>query len=444
MAAPAASPPLSKRILATDEPVIIQMRELIQGAKDVLSLAQGIVYWKPPQEAIERAQAVAGDASVSAYGVDDGNVELRAALVEKVGLPAVVQLFVTYRLSSSGRFLVSSPCPPACFWFYAFVSGPVSGPVPGPVKRENNLTRSSIMVTHGAQQAFINAVLATCDPADPVALFAPYYFNHLMAFQMSGCSAILRARSDPATLQPDPGGPLEPPWLSLLTHAADPTPETLYSFRVKALAGGRADGYFMYDGFQHECVEGPHVINLFSFSKAYGMMGWRVGYIAYPKDAPGLGAQLLKVQDTIPICANLVAQEAAMAALQDAGRAWVQERVATLVENRALAIDALAPLGDGAAKGGDGGIFVWARLPPQFSDADRDVVKWLVDRHGVCVIPGSASGGPGFVRVSFGNLDPKTYRVAAARLKRGLQELVTSGMAEGPRVDDDATLGKDL
>ncbi len=33
------------------------------------------------------------------------------------------------------------------------------------------------------------------------------------------------------------------------------------------------------------------------------MMGWRVGYIAYPEDGRGaLAAQLLKVQDTIPVC----------------------------------------------------------------------------------------------------------------------------------------------
>ena len=37
--------------------------------------------------------------------------------------------------------------------------------------------------------------------------------------------------------------------------------------------------YFMYDDCKHVCVEGDHVINIFSFSKAYGMMGWRVGYV---------------------------------------------------------------------------------------------------------------------------------------------------------------------
>lgn len=37
----------------------------------------------------------------------------------------------------------------------------------------------------------------------------------------------------------------------------------------------------MYDGLKHTCIEGDHIVNLFSFSKAYGMMGWRVGYVSW-------------------------------------------------------------------------------------------------------------------------------------------------------------------
>jgi aspartate/methionine/tyrosine aminotransferase len=59
----------------------------------------------------------------------------------------------------------------------------------------------------------------------------------------------------------------------------------------------------------------PHTATLSTLAsalQAYGMMGWRVGYIAYPA-APGggdgfLGAQLLKVQDTIPVCPPQLSQ----------------------------------------------------------------------------------------------------------------------------------------
>ena len=36
----------------------------------------------------------------------------------------------------------------------------------------------------------------------------------------------------------------------------------------------------MYDGSKHCCVEGDQVVNIFSFSKTYGMMGWRLGYVS--------------------------------------------------------------------------------------------------------------------------------------------------------------------
>lgn len=39
---------------------------------------------------------------------------------------------------------------------------------------------------------------------------------------------------------------------------------------------------FRYGGPSHEIVVGAHVLNVFSFSKAYGMMGWRVGYLLAP------------------------------------------------------------------------------------------------------------------------------------------------------------------
>ena len=40
------------------------------------------------------------------------------------------------------------------------------------------------MITSGANQAFVNVVLALVDASDRVVLFSPYYFNHLMALQV--------------------------------------------------------------------------------------------------------------------------------------------------------------------------------------------------------------------------------------------------------------------
>ena len=71
--------------------------------------------------------------------------------------------------------------------------------------------------------------------------------------------------------------------------------------------------------------------------QAFGMMGWRLGYIAYP-DAElaadsELGFQMAKVQDTIPICVTQMSQVAALGALE-AGSPWVRQQVQGLASNR--------------------------------------------------------------------------------------------------------------
>ena len=73
--------------------------------------------------------------------------------------------------------------------------------------------------------------------------------------------------------------------------------------------------------------------------QAFGMMGWRLGYIAYPNaDSaadPEVGFQMSKVQDTIPICVTQMSQVAALGALQ-AGSPWVREQVQGLSSNRSV------------------------------------------------------------------------------------------------------------
>lgn len=174
--------------------------------------------------------------------------------------------------------------------------------------------------------------------------------------------------------------------------------------------------HFEYDS-AHACVEGPHILNLFSFSKAFGMMGWRVGYLAFP---PDLKPELFKVQDTVVICPAVASQRVALGALE-AGRGWVASRVASLAEQKALVLGALEPLGE--VKGGSGAIYLMAQLPAGARD-DVAVVRWLCDAHRVALIPGSACGHPGHVRVCYANLPLDKTREAAARLRAGIEQLV--------------------
>ncbi|PON58907.1 L-threonine-O-3-phosphate decarboxylase [Trema orientale] len=388
---------LAQRALETEMPIMVKIQELVRGSKDVMSLAQGIVYWQPPKEALNKVKELVWEPLISKYGADEGIPELRAALLKKL-------------------------------------------------RQENKLHKSSVMVTSGANQAFVNLVLTLCDAGDSVVMFAPYYFNAYMSFQMTGVTDILVGPCDPKTLHPDAdwlertlleSRPV--PKLVTVVNPGNPTgtyiPEPLLK-RIADLcrkAGSwlvvdNTYEYFMYDDLKHSCVEGDHIVNIFSFSKAYGMMGWRVGYIAYPTAVEGFSAQLLKVQDNIPICAAIISQYLALYSLE-MGPEWVTERVKALVKNREILLEALSPLGEEAVKGGEGAIYLWAKLPDNFVN-DEDVVRWLAHRHGVVAIPGSACGCSGTLRISFGGLEEEDCRVAAGRLRRGLEELIRDGMVE--------------
>ena len=61
-----------------------------------------------------------------------------------------------------------------------------------------------VIVTAGANQAFMNCLLTFCDHNDGVVMFKPYYFNHAMSMQMTGSSArLIEGVCDPDTFQPD-------------------------------------------------------------------------------------------------------------------------------------------------------------------------------------------------------------------------------------------------
>ena len=142
-----------------------------------------------------------------------------------------------------------------------------------------------------------------------------------------------------------------------------------------------------------------------------------------------LGARALAgTQATLclaPVCACR-AWSSALGAL-GAGRGFVEERIGALAEQKAIVLEALAPLGPGAVNGGSGAIYLFCRLPAGCED-DVAAVRWLVETHGVCLIPGSACGMPGHVRVCYANLPLERTRDAARRLRAGLEQLAAGAV----------------
>mmetsp|Transcript_9178 Transcript_9178/g.26465 ORF Transcript_9178/g.26465 Transcript_9178/m.26465 type:complete len:210 (+) Transcript_9178:64-693(+) len=169
-------------------------------------------------------------------------------------------------------------------------------------------------------------------------------------------------------------------------------------------------------------------------------------YLCFPMANEALRSGLFKVQDTLVICPPGLSQRVALGCLE-AGSAWVADdtRLGSVRRNRAAVKTALTSLlGESNVKGGDGAIYFFCRLPQhipasQLTDTDGEggeggeggqwasdecVVRWLVREYGVVVIPGSACGSPGHIRVAFANLGEDKCADAAERLGKGLGKLV--------------------
>jgi aspartate/methionine/tyrosine aminotransferase len=383
---------LSSKIYQTLDPCVTLMDGLVSQYVDewkdkggIYSLAQGIVYWKPPpsvRTAIIQALDDE-DSNLHIYGPNNGLPELTSVLQEKI-------------------------------------------------RKENHLLNHHIMVTCGANQAYVNSVLTLLDDTKKAVVYRPFYFNHVMSLQMCGVDILYGPSHDgipdvdwlEQQLQADPSI-----HVVTLTNPCNPT-GTFYDRKLlqRVVDLTRQYNCFLildctYEYFVHDsdeliaCFPDPHVLHIFSLSKSHGLAGYRCGYLAIPKDSTIL-EQMAKVQDCIPIGASRIAQVAGLAAVKE-GREWVDAQIATLDTSRRAVMDALSA-NCGAVIGGSGSMYLMGEL---WTENDEEVARRLVREFGIAVIPGSYCGEPGWIRVCYSNLPPEKCILAAERLRRGLEAL---------------------
>ena len=142
-----------------------------------------------------------------------------------------------------------------------------------------------------------------------------------------------------------------------------------------------------------------NLVYLFTFSKAYAMSGWRVGYMIAPE---AIYREVVKVHDLTMICTPRISQVAALAALQTEP-SHLPEFEATLARRRALIserLDALPDVFDYAHP--EGAYYVFPRVRAGAMD-DVRFAHDLLEKAQVTVTPGSAFGpsGKNHVRMAY-------------------------------------------
>jgi len=173
--------------------------------------------------------------------------------------------------------------------------------------------------------------------------------------------------------------------------------------------------------------DSENLVGIASFSKSYGMSGWRLGYLTA---APEVIAGAVKAADTLHICppqpAQLLAEDI-LSSSPDYPAGFREDLQAS--RNRLVA--ALQPLWENERIGGirsSGGFYVFLRLFPEKPQSGWDIARRLVDEFSLAVVPGEAFGmekGP-YIRLSYGNIRAADMVDPAARLARALEAVLCS------------------
>jgi len=358
---------------------------------DIVDLGQGVPFYGPPKEAILAATRALDKESGFKYSPDAGIGSLREAIARKLASENGVE-------ADPGK---------------------------------------SIMVTAGANQAFVNAILCITRPGDYVLVLSPYYFNHVMGIELAGCKPIVvDADRNYQPLVERIGERITKRVKAIvLVSPNNPTGAVYAKDAIKEIGTLCAENdlyfitdetyeHFVYDDAQHvsalELDKGiEHTISLFSFSKSYGMSGYRIGYAVFPKH---IYNEMLKVQDTLTICAPSPLQVAAEAAMK-LGAAYPRQFIPRIEKVRRIFIERLSGLESAEMPVTKGSFYFLLRLKTKKND--WDIAKKLIEKHGVITIPGGIFGtSQPALRVAYANVDERLAEEGISRLTRGLKEVL--------------------
>ncbi|WP_019567844.1 pyridoxal phosphate-dependent aminotransferase [Thioalkalivibrio sp. ALMg13-2] len=291
--------------------------------------------------------------------------------------------------------------------------------------RDNGLTFTpdQILVSSGGKQSIFNLCQALLNPGDEVVIPAPYWVSYPDIALLAGARPVVVSAEQEAGFRVT-GAQLEAAItpntrLVFLNSPSNPTGAAYSAEQLTELAEvlrrhprvviATDDMYehilFGSTPFVNIVNVAPDLLDrtvvLNGVSKAYAMTGWRIGYAGGPKN---LIAAMKKIQSQSTSNPTSIAQAGAEAAL-DGDQDCVVAMCSAFAERARRVVDGLNAIDGIECLMPDGTFYCFPRVTGlmQAADIDTDVAltKQLLDEVGVALVPGSAFGAPGHVRVSF-------------------------------------------
>ncbi|MEQ5803689.1 pyridoxal phosphate-dependent aminotransferase [Halomonas sp. H10-9-1] len=291
-----------------------------------------------------------------------------------------------------------------------------------------------ILVTPGASGALLLASQLLAGPGDRVLMADPNYpcNRHFMALAGAEVDAVPVGAESGWQLD---AALVDSHWhdttrLAMLATPSNPTGHMLEAGQLAAVAetvAGRGGHLLVDEIYQGLCYDleplsvaaiTPDAFVVNSFSKYFGMTGWRLGWLLAPEEAV---EPLTRLAQNVFLAAPTPAQHAALAAFTPETRGILEARRAELGQRRDALLAGLARLGLAPSLPPQGAFYLWLDISRYSADSEA-FCRRLLEEENVAITPGidfALQGGEHHVRIAF-TTGVERLEEAVSRLERFL------------------------
>ncbi len=306
-------------------------------------------------------------------------------------------------------------------------------------------TPAQVQATAGAKQALYNACQALLDEGDEAVIPNPYWVSYPDMVKLAGAIPVELKMSAANGWQPT-GAALasvmtEKTRVVILGSPSNPTGAVWSAAALREVADVLARyprAIVLSDDIYSKLVYGgvrapallevapelqPRTVIIHGCSKSYAMTGLRLGWAVGPK---AIIAAMNKVQDSSTSNPSSLSQHAAIAALTGPQEPVEAMRV-SFEKRRDFMLDLFSRVPGVRAGKPDGAFYVFADVSSALGRSHQGekvggtvrLSEILLETFGVAVVPGSAFGAEGFLRLSFATSEDEIRR-GVERLAAGL------------------------
>jgi aspartate aminotransferase len=311
-------------------------------------------------------------------------------------------------------------------------------------RRDNQIEYrpEQVLVSCGAKQSIYNLAAALLGPGDEAIILAPYWVSYPDIVLLMDATPIIVSASAAQNFKVTPEqleAAITPRTrLLIINSPSNPTGVAYSGEELRGLADvlrrhpqvvtATDDMYeHIYWGrepFASLLTVAPdlheRVVTINGVSKSYAMTGWRIGYAGGPRK---LIASMAKVQGQSTSNPCSISQYAALAAMTG-DQACVADMARAFRERHDWLVAALNAIPGFTCLPADGAFYAFPDVSTAIRavetvEDDTQFAEFLLDKAGVAVVPGTAFGAPGHVRLSFA-CSLATLESAVARIAHAL------------------------